>query len=74
MTFFRKKHYREVPCKACDETGKAFYEAVAPVFETCPHCNAMSKQLMETKKERIFAGGCKYCNGKGTQTVLERVE
>lgn len=60
MTFFRKKYYREVPCKACDGKGvKITYIVWDDIKNESP-----------TKKVDL----CKGCRGRGTQTVLERVE
>ena len=60
MNFFRKKYYREVPCKACDGKGKLF---------TNSYPNPYNEN--ETIKDFHVCGACR---GRGTQTVLQRVE
>ena len=63
MRFWKKKFYKQVPCKACDSSGKILIQNV----DVC----AWSGRII---KQDPAYGICKYCNGRGTQTVLEREE
>ena len=65
MIFFRKKHYREVPCKACDGTGK--FESQ----EITANENLFGNVYIRREPVECICSGC---NGRGTQTVLERIE
>ena len=59
--FRKKKYYREVWCKVCDGTGKPY---MTHAGFTCAE-----------DRETFYRGKCcDGCNGKGSQTVLERCE
>lgn len=61
MRLWKKKFYREVVCKSCDGTGKK-----VPIdFWGYDRDYTINKMCQ---------GICIACNGKGTQTVLEREE
>lgn len=68
MTFFRKKYYREVPCKACDGTGKAIHNGYESLEGNRIPAFVLHMALKASQ------GICLACNGKSTQTVLEKVE
>lgn len=61
MRFWKKKYYREVPCKVCDGTGK-----IKSIGNGGEGPAIIMAQLIQ--------GICFACNGKGSQTVLEREE
>lgn len=63
MRFWKKKFYREVSCKFCNGLGKV--NIVETIFD-----NWTGKLIRETNSQKY----CECCNGKGTQTVLEREE
>ena len=64
MRFWRKKYYREVECKACG--GHGAFKMTEKYFD-----RYSGKQIGE---DNITIKACTNCNGKGTQTVLEREE
>ena len=65
MNFFRKKYYKEVPCKACEGIGK--HERFDSNIGGVP----LDFILAYFK---LTQGICLACNGCGTQTILDRVE
>jgi len=68
MIFFRKKYYKEVPCKACDGSGKR------EMLDTLNPCWVWGDNVPATYQYLYSKIICKACNGKGTQTVLEKIE
>jgi len=63
MRFWKKKYYREVECKACEGSGKM------KKVETF-----VDRWTGKEKSRDEYLTGCIYCNGRGSQTVLEREE
>jgi len=65
----RKRHYKQIPCKACGESGQVVFRGssmelwkIAIMYES----GALEKPF--------FTIPCKKCRGRGTQTVLDRIE
>ena len=63
----RKRHYKEVSCKACDGEGAVFLPSPAVKYLT----DTITNSKLRIKAMR---GDCLCCNGRGTQTVLEKIE
>lgn len=61
------KKYKEVPCKACEGNGRSKI-VLAKVGGFEGSGDTIDQYL------KLCQGICLGCNGKGTQTVLERSE
>lgn len=58
---FRKKYYKQVECKNCKGEGQLTVKIYRSIND---------KETTQVN----YIGPCDCCNGRGTQTVLEREE